>query len=273
MSNNPLQEAIARIKALQEILKEAPESWEPRTAPAKQVQRRQAEEEINTIMDGFRKMVSAQAAKIYILGEKKSKLEEARQVAAEYGAVVVDADELYKRLVAPVAPMYQQRGQVGTDMTLVLENDVMLACQTNNVTPSDFPRVPGNCIGAVFENPEEALLGVARAVVEQVCGTQLQQAMLTQLIFSETLRLEVTDMPVAIIVLGIREKEIVEFEARGFFAGRPSGSFNADRVKSIEASLKATAQKLVKALGVQPEQEAATETVTEVTPVPATPVQ
>lgn len=248
MSSNPLQEAITRIKVLQEVLAEQPESWNPKTAPGKQVQRRNAEAEIDAIMDGFRKLVCEQAAKIYIIGEKRAKLDEARQVARENGGVVVEADELYRRLAAPAVPLYEQRGQVGTDLTLVLENDVMLACQTNKVTPTDFPRFPGNFMGAVLGDPEVVLRDIARTICEQVCGTKLQQALLTQLIFSETLRLEVTEKPLAIVIVGIRQNELDEFETRGFFAGRPYAKFNADKSKNIEGSLKGAAKIIMQQL-------------------------
>jgi len=247
MNASPLTKAILRIKQLQEVLKEQPEGWDVRTIPAKMVQRRSAEEEVKSIMDGFKKLISEQVAKVYVIGTDPKKVAEAKLLGSELGGVVIDASELYTRIAAPAYSLYQQTNRVNLDVTLAIEHDIMLAAQQHNLTPTDFPRVPANFLESSFEEPEAELTAIARKATESVFGTELAQALVTELTFSETLRLESDETPVPVVIVGLTEQEATDFERRGFFAGRPSVTVKAG--KNVEGALKSAAAKLIKLVG------------------------
>ena len=246
--SNPILAALERIKALKAILAEVPETWSPRNAPAKQIQWRQAEEEIESILNGYKKLLTGELTKIYVTGSDKKKLAEFKLLATELpGAVAVDADALYRRITTPAVPLYEQTKKFSNDVALVIENDIMTAAQMNNVTPNDFPHVAANYLESTFEDPEASILKIVRETVEKVAGTEMQQNMLTQFIFSEALRLEVSEVPVFVVIVGIKENEIVDFERRGFFGGRPQVVVNLDTAKNFEGALRSATNKLAKA--------------------------
>lgn len=259
-----IQQVIERTKVLQTVLAEAPESWNPRTAPGKMVQRRNAEEEIKTLNETYRQLLTEAMVKVYVTGSNQAKLTDLKLLAQEFpGAVVVDADALYKRIATPAIPIYNQSKRLNLDVTLVIENDIMVAAQENKVTPTDFPRIPAQYLESAFEKPEESILKLVRETVEKVFGTELQQAMLSKLVVAEAVRLEVTDAPVFVFIVSARDNEIADFERRSFFGGRPHVTINSDTTKNVEGSLRSATSKFMKAKPVDPGIPAAAPTTTD----------
>lgn len=231
-----LQGLLDQLTIYQQVMNEPLDGWDKNTAAGAVIRRREAEDQVKMLSDGYKALISNSVIKVFVTGERANEFAER---AAKEGAVVVDGHGMYKSFAKAVMPSIDLKSPQFTSAQIILLTQVMQRyMQEKKIHVLQMPKLSANDMDVPCVDEKVLEATIAKAI-SNTNGDDLLAFDLTETILDKALEQKVasTAMPVLITGLSLTETQSLS-----------SKLFGSQPTISIEATANSTDEELIKDL-------------------------
>lgn len=223
-----------------------------KSASGHRIARREAKDKLAVNKAEYRKRLAQTVATVLVIGGDESAQQTVNLSAQEMGAISVRGSAVFEHIADRVIKYLGPNYFFNLTSSGLMAKLVADTFQAYGLAVKR-PRVPSSWLESSIGNTEEeakARLVTMGGEMTRAAQMPIQAVFAQDLVKEDAVRLEITEEPVPVVVIGLTKEDIPEFQ-RNFFAGRPVVVVDLNEVKNPEGALKAAAGKLASQMGLE----------------------